>query len=228
MESGMRSSNPPKILVVEDDPVISLGIESDLRDLGYEVAGSAGTAAQAIEFVRQHPPDLVLMDIQLSGQYEGIGAAAEIRRQSVPVIFVSGYISQELIDSAQSSLVEGYLTKPIRSQELHATISLALGRRNSDSHPKKPKDDNADGRPLGDGLIIGIAGAPPPSKLSEKQRMVLALIAQSHSTKEIAHMLGISFKTAVSHRTRLMQMLGIHDVAGLTRYAVFHRLVAAK
>ena len=211
----------PKILVVDDDPVTAMDLESNLRSLGYDVTGMAGTAEQAMDILQRELPDLVLMDIQLSGNFEGIRAASEIRRKcQVPVIFVSGYMSQDLLNRAKASSVLGYLTKPVRTQDLHAAITLALAQQST-----PPENGKARASTAISSASDSTAAAPLPWTLSGKQREVLELIAHSRSTKEIAHALGITYKTAVSYRTRLMDQLDIHDVAGLTRYAVFHGLV---
>ncbi|HEY3740545.1 MAG TPA: response regulator transcription factor [Bryobacteraceae bacterium] len=216
----MTPARSPRILVVDDDVLTAMNLESNLRDLGYEVAGPAASATQAMDIVHRDLPDLVLMDIQLSGNFEGIRAASDIRRQcGIPVIFVTGYVSQDLINRAMNTRAHGYLTKPVRTAELHATISLTLAQKRRDS------ERNQHGEGGAQNALTPITIAPPPSTLTGQQMAVLKLIAQSFSTKKIASTLGITYKTAVSYRTRLMEHLDIHDVAGLTRYAVFHGLV---
>ena len=116
-----------KILIVEDEQVVAMDVELQLRDLGYDVTAVATSGKEALDCVEQHSPDLVLMDIQLHGSMDGITVAGKIReRWQLPVIFVTAYANSELVDRAKETKPYGYLTKPYSRNELNATIAVAL------------------------------------------------------------------------------------------------------
>src|SRR6266700_3975489 len=122
-----------KIMVVEDEMLVSESIQQSLEKLGYDVAGNASTGEQAVELARRTSPDLVLMDINLPGNLEGIEAAREIRRElSIPVVYLTGYSDPATVQRAQISAPYGYIVKPFTERELEITISIALYRQQID------------------------------------------------------------------------------------------------
>jgi len=122
-----------KIMVVEDEMLVSESIQQSLKKLGYDVAGHASTGEQAVELARRANPDLVLMDINLPGNLEGIEAAREIRGElSVPVVYLTGYSDPATVERAQISAPYGYIVKPFTERELEVTISIALYRQQID------------------------------------------------------------------------------------------------
>ena len=117
------------VLIVEDEQLVALDMESSLEKLGYVVAGIAITGEQALEIAEERRPDLVLMDIRLPGEVDGIAAAALIRdRWDIPVIFVTAFSGEEVIVRAKAAGPYGFLTKPFRTEELNPTIRVALYR----------------------------------------------------------------------------------------------------
>ena len=121
------STERPRILLAEDEQIVALDVESELDSLGYNVVGIATTGPEALKLARQTRPDLVLMDIQLHGPMDGIAVADEIRRcWQIPVVFVTAYANQEVLSRAKVAGPYGYLTKPFRTKELNATITVAL------------------------------------------------------------------------------------------------------
>lgn len=116
-----------RILIVEDEVVISMEIESVLQQLGYQVAGSAMTGEDAIVRAAETRPDLILMDIRLKGDMDGITAADRIYRlYKVPVIFLTAHSDQKTLDKAIAVHPFGYLIKPFRKNELYTAIEIAL------------------------------------------------------------------------------------------------------
>ncbi len=117
----------PKVLVVEDDNVI-LSIEKwRLSKLGYEICGSAGTGAEALECVAQMQPDIVLMDITLKGAMDGIETAGQIKKNfNIPVIFVSSHTEGEIISRAKAVNPDGFIKKPFDDESLRIAIELGL------------------------------------------------------------------------------------------------------
>jgi AmiR/NasT family two-component response regulator len=138
----------PKILVADDDWVTKVEIAEMLTDLGYEVAGQAETAMEAIVMARDLKPDLVLMDVEMSrkmngmempgeingvgilGEINGVDAARVIKTESgTPIIFMSGYGDPEYIEAAKEITPFGYMMKPFDDTEIHAFVEIALSKR---------------------------------------------------------------------------------------------------
>ncbi|CAD6879633.1 diguanylate cyclase/phosphodiesterase (GGDEF & EAL domains) with PAS/PAC sensor(s) [Methylomonas albis] len=119
-----------KILIVEDEGIIAMDIRRQLEDFGYEVVATAFSGGQAITLAEQSQPDLVLMDIVLKGEMDGISAAHAISETlRIPVIFLTAYSDPDTLRRAQATGAYGYLIKPFRPDELHASIEVALYKR---------------------------------------------------------------------------------------------------
>ena len=118
------------ILVVEDDAVIALDLQLQLEDMGYRVVGPADSAAQALALAQHHRPDLVLMDINIRGPVNGVQAAEQLRRAggAQPVIFLTSHTDVGTVTQAVGASPYGYLSKPFQSDELRASIEVALAR----------------------------------------------------------------------------------------------------
>lgn len=122
-----------KVLVVEDDRFISAIFSLFLKDLGFEIIGRCKTGSEALEECRIHAPDIVLMDIHLEGDVDGIEASELIQREcEIPVIFISGDTSSEVVQRAVVSNSYGYLVKPITKKELGITMELAYYKHKVD------------------------------------------------------------------------------------------------
>ena len=116
-----------RILVVEDEWLVSQGIKETLQDLGYEVAGPVASGEEALELAQTERPDLVLMDILLKGGMDGIEAAECLRRRfDLPVIFLTAYADSQTLGRAKVTEPFGYLLKPFENRELHSVIEIAL------------------------------------------------------------------------------------------------------
>jgi DNA-binding NarL/FixJ family response regulator len=116
-----------KLLIVEDEQLVALDLQALLEEMGYTVVGHAATAEEAVHLAGTMHPDLVLMDINLNGQREGIDAAAEIRKKyDLPIVFVSAYDDETTLTRAQITEPYGYLLKPYQPRELRVTIRMAL------------------------------------------------------------------------------------------------------
>ncbi|MGR9088787.1 MAG: PAS domain S-box protein, partial [Gammaproteobacteria bacterium] len=116
-----------KIMIVEDEGIIAMDIRSQLEGFGYEVVATAFSGGQAITLATQHRPDLVLMDIVLKGDMDGISAAQTIAESMyIPIIFLTAYSDPSTLRRAKVTGAYGYLVKPFRPDELHASIEVAL------------------------------------------------------------------------------------------------------
>ncbi|MDP3876761.1 MAG: EAL domain-containing protein [Methylobacter sp.] len=116
-----------KIMIVEDEGIIAMDIRSQLEGFGYEVVATAFSGGQAISLANQHKPELVIMDIVLKGEMDGISAAQAITESlHIPIIFLTAYSDPATLLRAKATGAYGYLIKPFRPDELHASIEVAL------------------------------------------------------------------------------------------------------
>jgi signal transduction histidine kinase len=129
---------PKSILVVEDENIVAMDLHASLERLGYAVAGCVGTGAQAVESAESLRPALVVMDIHLRGEMDGIEAAALIRRKlDIPVIYVTAHSDDGTLRGAQLSEAYGYVLKPFDERELHVLIEMALFRHHAQKEHEK-------------------------------------------------------------------------------------------
>ena len=116
-----------KILIVEDEAIIAMEIESQLQSLGYEITSIVDTSEKAIKKAKEDKPDIILMDIRIKGEMDGIDTAEAIRSQfGIPVIFSTAYLDEERIERAKITMPFGYMLKPIQERDLRVTIEMAL------------------------------------------------------------------------------------------------------
>lgn len=134
----LHSSSPKSVLIVEDDAILALHLRNTLIGLGYRVPEPVATGEDAIAAVAAEPPDLVLLDVQLAGIMDGITAAGLIRSAvDVPIIFLTGYSQDPLVQRAKLTAPYGYLIKPVPHRELAATMEMALHRHRLDRQLKE-------------------------------------------------------------------------------------------
>jgi PAS domain S-box-containing protein len=115
------------VLIVEDESIVALDLKVQLKKLGYDVAGVAGSGEQALEQFATQNPDIILMDVRLRGQMDGIQVAEQIRRDhDAPIIFLTSHSDDETVRRAALTAPYGYLTKPYQIKELRAGIEVAL------------------------------------------------------------------------------------------------------
>jgi PAS domain S-box-containing protein/diguanylate cyclase (GGDEF)-like protein len=116
-----------RMLVVEDERIVSMDLQGRLRSMGYEVAGTAVSGEEAIEKAESLRPDMILMDIMLDGKLDGIQAADIIRsRYNIPIIYLTAYADSPTLERAKITEPFGYILKPFEERELHGHIEIAL------------------------------------------------------------------------------------------------------
>lgn len=117
-------NSPLKILLVEDEFLIAIGLEYKLKQEKYEIVKIVPSGEKAVEFVHTQTPDLILMDIRLAGEIDGVEAAIQIRDfSSIPIIFMTGYSLSEIKNRVNSIRPLGYLAKPIIVSEVNSIIN---------------------------------------------------------------------------------------------------------
>lgn len=130
----MKSTESKKVLIVEDDMLLSLVEERLIQKLGHTVVGKTGSAKEAIKKVEELNPDIIVMDIVLKGEMDGIEAMQEIRKSSnVPVIYLSGNSDRFNYERARKTDFTDYLVKPITSNDLKGPLLKAFGEAGGES-----------------------------------------------------------------------------------------------
>jgi len=118
-----------KILLVEDDDVIARVAEWRLKNLGYTLCGRATTGAEAMEIVVRNKPDIVLMDINIKGEIDGIETAKMIKKGfNIPVIYVTSHSDGPTLERAKATQPDGFIVKPFEDNDLRVAIELALNK----------------------------------------------------------------------------------------------------
>jgi DNA-binding NarL/FixJ family response regulator len=211
-----------RVLLADDHKLFRAGIRALLQSIGnVDVVGEAGDGREALRLVAANHPDIVLMDIVMPN-LNGLDAAARIGRAfpRTRVIMLSMNADEDSVLKAVRVGALGYLVKTADPVELEMAIrAVARGERFLSSA-------------VADHVVATCLKRvdleqSSLQRLSPRQREVLQLVAEGHSSKEIAATLDISVKTAESHRGELMKSLNIHDIASLTRYAIREGLVSA-
>jgi DNA-binding LytR/AlgR family response regulator len=129
------------VLVVEDESIVSKDIQHSLKKLGYTVVGAASTGEKAIELALSERPDIVLMDIMLKGDMNGIEAASLIREQiAIPVIFLTAYADESTLSKAKISEPYGYILKPFKEIDLQTSIEMAIYKHKKEQEIIKERD----------------------------------------------------------------------------------------
>lgn len=147
------TGNPAKILVVEDEMIIGAKLSMYLSDLGYEVTGLIPRAEEALLYLQENAPDMVLVDIQLKGEMNGIALAEILHQQSIPVIFLTANSDDATFDQAKKTNPYAFLSKPIDKRELKRVLELATNLHTEKKRPG-PEQEKALPPPLSDRLFV--------------------------------------------------------------------------
>lgn len=129
------------VLVVEDESIVSKDIQHSLKKLGYNVVGASSTGEKAIELAGEERPDIILMDIMLKGEMNGIEAAEKIKEQySIPIVFLTAYADESTLSKAKITEPYGYILKPFKEIDLHTTIEMAVYKHGKEQEMVKERD----------------------------------------------------------------------------------------
>ena len=130
-----------RIVLVEDERIVALHLQQQLTNLDYEVAGVAASGRAALEHIIRERPDIVLMDIHIEGDMDGIETVSKIPQDlHIPVIYLTAYSEEATLERAQATRPYGYLIKPYSERELHATIQMALERSRAEAALRASED----------------------------------------------------------------------------------------
>ena len=137
----MAAAAQHKIVIVEDEGLIAADLESRLKSAGYQVPGTADSAQPALKLIRETSPDLVLMDIRLKGEQDGIQVAEVVREQlDIPVVYLTAYEDRATLDRASRTQAYGYIKKPIVSASLKGSIEMAIAKHRHERGLREERD----------------------------------------------------------------------------------------
>ena len=215
----------PRILIVEDHALVRSGIRSLLEDSSQvTVVGEAADGHIALQLCRKLAPDVVLTDIEMR-ELNGIETARQIHAEhpEIKVIVVSMYGEAQYVREALRAGASGYVLKHDAFTELLTAIrAVTAGKRYLSAQLADVVMDDYVRR--GDGT----QPASDLDKLSAREREILQMVAEGHSSGQIASILHISIRTVDAHRSNVMQKLSIHSIASLTKFAIANGLTSLR
>jgi DNA-binding NarL/FixJ family response regulator len=204
-----------RIVIVDDHAILREGVRALLgAQADLEVVGEASDGQEAIAVVGKLDPDVVLMDIAMPG-LGGIETTIELKKQGhrAKVLIMSQYEDREYVRRLLKAGVSGYVLKKSAGSALAGAIR-AVHRGGLVLDPEVARVAMAEAGPAVEG------GGDPYDSLTDREKQVLKLVAEGRSNKEVADVLGISVKTAMSHREHVMEKLGVHNRTELVRLAI--------
>jgi len=212
-----------RVAIADDHAIVREGIRALLAaDEGIEVVGEASDGAEAIDLAGKTPLDVLLMDIAMPG-LGGLEAAAAIHRANpeVKILVLSQYDNPEYVRRFLRLGASGYVLKRAAGTELVSAIR-AVARGGLVIDPSVARSA------LGESTTDASAAEDPYEKLTDREKQVLKLVAEGATNKDVAAALGVSVKTAMSHREHVMQKLALHNRTDIIRFALRHGIVQAE
>ena len=175
-----------RILIVEDEPIIAADIESTLLSQGYDVAGIAYSAVQALDMIVNRSPDMVLLDIAIKGDMDGVSIAHLLRKKYfLPFIYLTSFSDKETLEKVKPTLPYGYIVKPFKDRDLLAAIELALYRHAQEQSNSELTLEKAES-------IAGVS-------LTNMEYRILSLLWEGKANQSIAKELFVSINTVKTH-----------------------------
>jgi DNA-binding NarL/FixJ family response regulator len=206
---------PIRVLLADDHTLVLAGIRGLLTKLdGVEVVGEAADGHETLRLAEELRPDIVLLDIAMPGM-NGLEVAQRLSEldPAIRVIVLSMHASEEYVLRALRAGASGYLLKDSAVAELELAIRAVVRGETYLSPPVSKR--------VVDEYVSRTGGTPDPlSSLTRRQREILQLVAEGHTSKDIGQRLGLSYRTVETHRNQMMKRLGVTDIAGLVRFAV--------
>ena len=210
-----------RIMIVDDHKIVREGLRRLIEDDGaFEVVGEAGNGREGIRLARQLQPQIVIMDVAMS-ELNGIEATRQLLtvQPEVRVLALSMHSDSRFVKQMLEAGALGYLLKDDAFEEIVTALRALVAGRMYVS-------PQASGGILQDLALGQLSGDGDTSPLTAREKETLQLIAEGHSTAEIAERLFVSVKTVETHRKKIMDKLDLHSVAELTKYAIRHGLTS--
>ena len=209
---------PLRVLLADDHCMVRQGLRVLLETAGFTVVGEAADGHEAVRLDEALTPDVVVLDL-IMPTLNGLDAGRQIlqRRPGAALLLLTMHTEEAHVAAALRAGIRGYLLKTQAAEDLarairdvvrgHVFLSAAVSRN------------------VVEGYVSGTAASV--ETLAPRERQVLQLVAEGHTSKEIAALLTLSVKTVDSYRARVMEKLDVHETAGLVRYAVRHGVIDA-
>jgi len=200
-----------RVLLADDHQIFRQGLRRLLEAAGHEIVGEASDGREALKLARTLCPDIAVLDLSMP-LLNGLDAGREMRRfaPGIKIILLTMYTDKAYVLQALRAGARGYVLKTQAAEDLILAIRQIL-RGETYLSPGVAAS-------VVDAVLENASAAADP--LTARERQILQLVAEGNTTKEIAKLLNVSFKTAESHRNHIMKKLDIHEVAGLVRYAI--------
>lgn len=200
-----------RVLLADDHEIVRQGLRVLLEREGFQVVGEASNGHEAVKLCEANHPEVAILDLSMP-LLNGVDAAREIMKSNprTKVVLLTMHTEDHLVLESLRAGVTGYVLKTRAASELvQALRAVCRGEMFLTQSISRTI------------VQAFLQNTPAPNNpLSDRERQVLQLVAEGKTTKEVASLLGISVKTAESHRSNLMDKLNIHDTAGLVRYAI--------
>jgi DNA-binding NarL/FixJ family response regulator len=213
---------PLRILIVDDHAVVRRGVRSLLQSQqDWEVAAEASTGREAVALAKQLQPDIVIMDLSLP-ELNGLDATRQILKESPrsEVLVLTMHHSEELALNVLQAGARGYVLKSDADQDL--IVAIESLRRHTPFLTSRVTEFV-----VGDYVRRVEGGARSHVAVTPREREIIQLLAEGHSNKQTASMLGVSVKTVEAHRANIMRKLRLGSVTDLVRYAIRNKIVQA-
>lgn len=215
-----RDMRHTRILIADDHELVRQGMRAILQgEPGWTVCGEATNGRQAVTLALELNPELVVLDIAMP-ELNGVEVIRQIRRSlSVPILIVTMYDADDVLREATEAGANGYVLKAEAGRTLVNAARTLLQHGDIRSHRTRVR------------AVEPEAGAPEVLRrprgreLTSREREVLQLLVEGHANKQIAASLGITTKTAETHRARIMSKLNMHSMSELVRYAIRNRII---
>ncbi|MBO6879876.1 response regulator transcription factor [Winogradskyella sp.] len=186
-----------RVLIVEDDPIIAEDIRDMLTSVNYEAIGVAYSKEDAITAIDTDKPDLVLLDINLDGHYEGFEVAEHINKtRKLPFLYITSYSGKEIIERAKPTMPMGYIVKPFNEKELYSTIEVALYNFSKFVIPAT--------------LTKDAINAKVPTPLTEKEFEILKGLFEGKTNQQLADSQFVSINTIKTHIKNIFEKMDTH------------------
>jgi DNA-binding NarL/FixJ family response regulator len=212
-----------RILIADDHDLMRRGIRALLESHRWTICGEAQTGRKAIESAEKFRPDIAVLDIGMP-DLNGIEAGRRIRKISpnTEILILSVHYSDQIVREVVDAGIRGYVVKSDSDRDLAMAVETLAKHKPFFT----PIATEALLNNLGTGVVAAEA-EPRDTRLTSREREILQLLSEGKSSKEVAGVVGISTKTAETHRANVMRKLGLHNVADLVRYAVRNRITEA-
>jgi DNA-binding NarL/FixJ family response regulator len=215
-----------RVLVADDHEIVRKGLRSIVEEQpGWEVAGEASDGREAVDKVRALRPDVAVVDVSMPG-LNGLEATRQMLRNDpeARVLILTMHESDPLIREVLDAGARGYLLKSDASRDLVTAVEAI--RRNKTFFTARVEQIVLDGYLAKKSRPLPTTDSPA-SRLTPRQREIVQLLAEGKSSKEVAVALGLSVKTAETHRANIMRRLECHSVSELVRYAIRNHIIEA-